>query len=175
MTAKNKYRVLIWVIIVLVATNLSMAISYAYHRHQETQGLEQTEEESIEVPARQRTRFFREQLNLNPTQVDEFRTLNRDFNRTAWQIQNQLAQLRREMVNEMGLRGSDQQVLGDIAIQIGDLHEELKRETINYYLAMKQVCTEEQQEKLHEIFLSILETNEDVSLPQGGQKFRSFR
>jgi hypothetical protein len=32
---------------------------------------------------------------------------------------------------------------------------------------MKEVCTEEQQEKLHQIFLSILEKNEDVQLPQG--------
>lgn len=175
MAAKNKYRILIWVIIILVATNLSMGLSFFYHTEQDRQLIEQAEEESIEVPAQQRTRFFREQLKLNPQQVEVFRELNRNFNRTAWQIQNQLTGLRRAMVNEMGLKDADEQELDDIAMQIGDLHEELKKETIQYYQDMKKVCTQEQQEKLHKIFLSILESNEDVRLPQGGRRLRNRR
>lgn len=175
MKAENKYRLLVWVIVILVATNLSMGISYMYHRQREKQDLEQVEEEKIEAPAQQRTRFFREQLNLTPAQVDIFRILNRDFNRTAWQIQFQLADLRKEMINEAGIKGTDQQKLNDIAMQIGNLHEELKKKTIQYYLAMKEVCTEEQQEKLHQLFLTILDENEDVRLPQGGGRFRNNR
>jgi Spy/CpxP family protein refolding chaperone len=173
MRAQNKYRILIGVIVILVATNLSMGISILYHTRQDRQLTEPTPEEKIEVPAQQRTRFFREQLNLSPNQVEVFRELNRDFNRTAWQVQNQLAGLRRSMVNEMGVKEIDEQELNDITTKIGDLHEELKNETIEYYLAMKEVCNEEQQEKLHQIFLSILEKNEDVKLPQGRRGLRN--
>jgi hypothetical protein len=172
MAAKNKYRILIWVIAILVAVNLSMGISFFYHTEQDKLMMKQTEEENIEIPAQQRTRFFREQLDLNPQQVDLFRELNRDFNRTTGQIQNQLSELRIIMVNEMGLKDPDMEKLNEIAIQIGDLHEELKIITIEYYLAMKEVSTEEQQAKLHKIFLSVLNENKDIRLPQNGRRYR---
>lgn len=171
----NKYRILIWIIVILIATNLSVAVSYIYHRQQETATTEQAEENNEEAPGWRRTRFFRDQLNLSPEQVDVFRTLNRSFNRKAWKIQHQLAALRMEMVNEMGLKEADKQELDEIAIRIGNLHEELKKETIAYYLAMKEACTTEQQEKLHQLFLSILSENEDVQLPHEGGRFRNSR
>lgn len=175
MALENKYRILIWVIVILVATNLSMGISFLYHKQQDKKLLEQTEQEAIELPAQQRTRFFREQLNLQPEQVDVFRDLTRNFNRTAWQINHQLENLRVEMVTEMGSKNPDREKLEKIAQEIGNLHAQIKNETIAYYLGMKDACNEEQQEKLNEIFISVLQRNEDVRLPRRGGRFRNNR
>ncbi len=175
MTMQNKYRMLVWVIFILVATNLSMGISFLYHKQQESRQVLNSSEINDEVPAQQRTRYFREQLNLNPRQVGIFRNLNRNFNHTAWQIQHQLSELRMEMVNEMGKEQSDTIKLDEIANSIGELHKELKKETISFYLAMKRESTEEQREKLHAIFISILQDKEDVDLPRGGRRFRNNR
>ncbi|HDR52046.1 MAG TPA: periplasmic heavy metal sensor [Mariniphaga anaerophila] len=175
MALENKYRILIWVIVILVATNLSMGFSFLYHKQQDKKLAEQTEQEAIELPAQQRTRFFREQLNLEPQQMEIFRELNRDFNRSAWQINHQLERLRVEMVREMGRENPDRQKLGGISDEIGDLHTRLKNETIDYYLSMKKVCNPEQQTKLNEIFLSVLEGSEDVRLPQRGRRYRNNR
>ncbi|MBW6534755.1 MAG: periplasmic heavy metal sensor [Mariniphaga sp.] len=175
MALRNKYHILIWVIVILVATNLSMGISFMYHRHQDKKLLEQTEQESIEMPAQQRARFFREQLNLQPEQVDVFRELNRNFNRTAWQVNHQLERLRIEMVREMGTENPDKQRLEKISAEIGALHTQIKNETIDYYLSMKEVCNDNQKEKLNEIFISVLQKNEDVRLPQRGRQFRNNR
>lgn len=175
MTTRNKYRILIWVIVILVATNLSMGFSFLYHKQQDKKLLEQTEQETIELPAQQRTRFFREQLDLQPQQMEIFRELNRDFNRTAWQIHHQLERLRVDMVREMGTENPDKQKLESISDEIGDLHTRLKNETIDYYLSMKEVCNPEQQTRLNEIFLSVLEGSEDVRLPQRGRRFRNNR
>lgn len=175
MVSRNKYRILIWVIVILVATNLSMGFSFLYHKQQDKKLAEQTEQEAIELPARQRTRFFREQLNLQPQQMEIFRELNRSFNRTAWQINHQLESLRIEMVRELGLENPHAQKLASISEEIGKLHTQLKNETIDYYLAMKEACTDEQQEKLNEIFISVLQKNEDVRLPQRGGRFRNNR
>ena len=175
MTTRNKYRILIWVIVILVATNLSMGFSFLYHKQQDKKLLEQTEQETIELPAQQRTRFFREQLNLEPGQVEVFRELNRSFNRTAWQINHQLERMRVDMVREMGRENPDKQKLGNISEDIGDLHTRLKNETIDYYLSMKKVCNQDQQTRLNEIFLSVLEGSEDVRLPQRGRRFRNNR
>jgi hypothetical protein len=109
-----------------------------YHRQQEKKQAEQNEQETIDLPAQQRTRFFREQLNLQPDQVNIFRELNRNFNRSAWQINHQLESLRIEMITELGHQNPDQKKLEKIALEIGELHTELKNETIDYYLKMKE-------------------------------------
>lgn len=169
MVNRNTYRILIWVIVILLATSLSMGISFLVHKHQDNKFMEQLEEAAIEVPSERRTRFFREQLNLQFEQVNQFRDLNREFNRTAWRITHQLESLRAEMVRELGKEKPRQKTLDSISKNIGELHTNLKKETIDYYLQMKEVCNEEQQIKLNEIFISMLKKNEDVSLPGFGR------
>ncbi len=170
MVNKNTYRILIWIIVVLLATNLSMGISFLYHKQQDKKFMEQLEEAAIEVPSERRTRFFREQLNLQYEQMDMFRELNRNYNQTAWRVTHQLEALRADMVRELGKENPKQKTLESISKQIGELHTKLKKETIDYYLKMKEVCNEEQQIKLNEIFMSMLKKNEDVSLPEYGRR-----
>lgn len=165
MISKNKYRILIWVIVILLATNLSMVISSFYHKHNSNVAV-QIKETTPEMPSQQRTRFFKEQLNLRTDQMDTFRTLNRNFNPTAREITLQLESLRIEMVTELGKEISNGETLDSISKNIGKLHSELKDKTIEYYLQMKEVCTVEQQEKLNAIFMTVLQKNEDVTLPQ---------
>ncbi|NQU86835.1 MAG: hypothetical protein HQ541_13850 [Mariniphaga sp.] len=169
MVNRNTYRILIWVIVILAAINLSMGISFVYHKQQDKRFMEQLEEAAIKVPSEQRTRFFREQLGLRFDQMDTFRELNRSFNQTAWRITHQLESLRAEMVRELGEKSPREKRLDSISKHIGELHSQLKKETISYYLKMKAECNEDQQRKLNEIFISMLKKNEDVSLPEFGK------
>ncbi|MGM0622207.1 MAG: Spy/CpxP family protein refolding chaperone [Bacteroidota bacterium] len=174
MITRNKYRILTWLVVILLATNISMGVSFIYHKQQDKKLLEQvnTEETEIEIPAQQRTRFFREQLDLQPAQVEVFRELNRDFNRSAWQITNQLAGLRIQMIEELGKEIPDSLKLNAITEEIGILHTELKKETIRYYREMEEECNPGQRQKLNEIFMSMLRQEEDVKLPQRGRRNR---
>lgn len=171
MESKNTYRILIWLIVILAATSLSMGVSFWYHKQQDKKNAE-LKDQQIVMPSEQRTRFFREQLSLNDAQLDIFRELNRDYNRSARRISVQLEELRVKMVEEMGAKETSEVELNAISEDIGNLHANLKKVTIRYYLEMKEVCDENQQEKLNEIFLSMLKTKEDVSLPQRGRKNR---
>lgn len=174
MATRNTYRILIWVIVILVATNLSMGISFVYHKQQDKRFMEQLEEAAIKVPSEQRTRFFREQLGLEFNQMDTFRELNRSFNQTAWKITHQLESLRADMVRELGKEKPNAKTLDSIAKHIGELHTQLKKETIDYYLKMKAECTPDQQKKLNEIFVSMLKKNEDVELPRYGRRHQQL-
>ena len=175
MEKTNTYRTLIWVIVILLATNLSMAVTFLYHKQQDLKVSKQVQETALEVPSEQRTRFFREQLNLVPEQVDLFRELNRNYNRTAREITHQLESLRAGMVEEMGKPEADRQRLDEITKEIGELHTRLKNVTVDYYMGMKTACNEEQKEKLNEIFRSMLKQNENIKLPGGyGRKGRGF-
>lgn len=167
MITRNTYRILVWVIVILVATNMSMGLSFWYHKHQETKDLDQSAGR-IELPSEQRTRFFRDQLGLNAEQLNQFRNLNREFNRGARVISDELEELRVQMVDEMGKNEPSKPLLDSISKQIGELHTQLKEQTITYYLGMKEVCDSKQQEKLKEIFLEASRAKEDVELPQRG-------
>ena len=176
MRTTNTYKILVWIIVILLATNLSMGISFVYHKIQDKKMTEQAEENLIEVPSEQRTRFFREQLNLAPEQVNLFRDYNRNYNRTARDITIRLENLRMEMVTEMGKPEPDLQKLDTISKEFGELHTELKNITIDYYMKMKAECNEEQKARLNEIFMSMLKKNENLNLPEGnGRRGRGFR
>lgn len=169
MITRNTYRILIWVIVILVATNLSMAMSFWYHKHQDKKAADAAVEEQIELPSEQRARFFRDQLNLSPEQMTKFRDLNREYNRNARQISDRLELLRVQMVEEMGKYETSLTVLDGISKEIGEKHTELKEQTIAYYMGMKEVCDSAQQEKLKEIFMEASKAKEDVELPQRGR------
>jgi len=175
MNATNKYRILIWVIVILVATNLSTIGSFYYHQMRETKTPETKKEEQTTVPGEQRTRFFRDQLNLNDEQLEQFREINRTFNRTARTIETNLAQLREDLIKELGTQNPDSTRLDQMAIEVGNNHRELKQVTTTFYLDMKKICTAEQQAKLHEIFQSMLNKENQVNLPRPGNQGGRWR
>lgn len=175
MSATNKNRTLIWIIIILVATNLSTIGSFYYHRLTETKTEGTKQGEQMAIPGEQRTRFFRDQLNLTAEQLDQFRDINRTFNRTARSIEMNLAQLREDMITELGTQNPDSTRLDQIAIDVGNNHRELKQVTTTFYLNMKKICTVEQQAKLHEIFQSMLNKDNQVNLPRPGNQGGRWR
>ena len=175
MNPNTKYRILIWIIVILVATNLSTIGSFYFHRMIEAKTSETKQEEQTTLPGEQRTRFFRDHLTLNDEQLDQFRDINRTFNRTARGIEMNLAQLRVEMITELGTQNPDSAHLNQMAIDVGNNHRELKQVTTTFYLNMKKICSTEQQVKLHEIFQSMLNKENQINLPQPGNQGGRWR
>lgn len=175
MNATNKYRILIWIIVILIATNISTIGSFYYHRITELKATTSKQDEQTTLPGEQRTRFFRDELNLDADQINQFREINRTFNRTARGIEMNLAQLREDMIKELGTQNPDSTRLIQIAMEVGNNHRELKQVTTTFYLDMKKICTDEQQIKLHEIFQSMLNKDNQVNLPQPGNQGGRWR
>lgn len=175
MNSANNKRTLIWVIVILVATNLSTVGSFYYHRITEIKAVQSAQDNQTNIPGEQRTRFFRDELDLDADQIDQFREINRTFNRTAKSIEMDLSQLRENMINELGTQNPDSARLAQIAIEIGENHRELKQVTSNFYLNMKKICNEDQQAKLHEIFQSMLDKEIQVNLPRQGNQGGRWR
>ena len=168
MINSNKYRILVGIIVVLVATNLSTIGSFYYHRISERKAIEVKNNDQTTFPGEQRTRFFGNQLNLNNRQLEQFREINRTFNRTARGIEMDMASRRKSMIDELGQANPDTAKLSKIAGEIGNNHRRLKQVTATFYLDMKRICTPEQQIKLHGIFQSMLNKENQVNLPQPG-------
>ena len=168
MKRENKTRILVWIIVILIATNLSTIGSFYYHRVTEMKASEEVQNDQTAIPGEQRTRFFRDELGLDAAQLDRFREINRTFNRSAKNIETELAQTRQELIRELGEQQSDSSKLNSLANQVGENHQQLKLVTIDFYLNMKQICSPEQKEKLNRIFQEMLNSENQVNLPQQG-------
>ena len=165
---RTNHKTLIWIIVILAVTNLSTIGSFYYHKISEGKETEVKATEQTVVPGEQRTRFFRDQLDLNDEQLVLFREINRTFNRTARGIEMNLARLREDLINELGTQNPDTTRLNLMAVEVGNNHRELKQVTTTFYLNMKKICTAEQQAKLHQIFQSMLNKDNQINLPQPG-------
>jgi len=175
MNSTNKYRILIWIIVITIVINLSAIGSYYYNRITESKSEEVMQENQTTLPGEQRTRFFRDELNLNAEQLKQFREINRDFNWTARSIETNLAQLRKDLITELGTPNPDSIRLDKLAVEVGNNHCKLKQVTTTFYLEMKKICTTEQQAKLHEIFQSMLNKDNQVNLPRSGYRGGRWR
>lgn len=165
MNSKNK--IWMWLALLLLASNISTIGSFWYHTYQEKQ-----DANKIELPTEYRTRFLKEQLKLNEEQKNTFRILNRSYNRNANDIMIELNDLRSEMVQHLGENRMDTIALQLVAEQIGNKHQELKLETVQFYQDMKAELNENQQAKLFELFSSLLQKSDEVKLPKGNRKGR---
>lgn len=168
MKQQQSNRILIWLVVILAATNLSTIGSFFYHQIAEVKSESVKQTDETVIPGEQRTRFFKEELNLSTDQLDAFRNINRTFNRTARGIESELDELRKGLIDELGRSTSDTVWLDSIAARIGENHRELKKVTTTFYLDMKKICTPEQQTRLHEIFQSMLNKDNQVNLPKPG-------
>ncbi|MGD9928815.1 MAG: Spy/CpxP family protein refolding chaperone [Mangrovibacterium sp.] len=157
-------KILTWLVVILFATNLATILSVVYHIRAEQQKAPVAVK--TEVPGDQRTRFFRDQLGLNEEQMLTFREANRAFNRKAQSITGRLGVLRERMVDEMTSEDADPEQLDQLAREIGQEHQQLKMATADFYLEVKTICNDTQKEKLAGIFRSLLDTDENVNLPQ---------
>lgn len=168
MSNSNQHRILIWIIVILAAINLAILGSIYYSRPgRQKDGVSNDRSDEANQPVEQRARFFGEQLDLSGDQLAQVREYNRSFNRKARGIENELSQLRSEMIAELGKANSDTLRLNHLATAMGDHHRELKLLTMELYLQMKAVCSPEQQAKLNQIFQAMLNKENQLNLPRG--------
>ena len=166
-------KIWIWIASLLLVTNLSTISSYWYHKKQEENIIENTQKV---IPAEQRARFFKDQLVLDDDQLEIFRQLNQCYNRNANKITRQLDLLRLEMIQELGQEECDSLKLRRLAGAIGEMHRQLKEETIHYYLEMKKNLNADQQYRLYELFKGSVKNDEELTRKgRGGYRWRKGR
>ena len=155
----SRTKILWLVILFLLTTNIVTVISgYKYASKAE----EPVPENNI-VPLGQRVNFFRDQLDLSVEQRSQFLEFSRNFNREAGKITESIEVSRYRMIDEMAKETTDYKKLEEICNEIGDLHRKLKESTITYYMHLKEICNEEQREKLHGLFRTMANPDGDIN------------
>ena len=108
MNIERKNQWLVWSVLFLLAMNLTMLATIGYHVYQSNGERVVASQESVEADAGKFTgRYFRDQLQLTPTQMDQFRGVNRIFRQQAQMILSELVYKRKQMLDEMSKPNSD--------------------------------------------------------------------
>lgn len=162
MQTVNRHQWMIWAIIILALMNITTFITILIHSNRSSQ--EVSPQLSEELPAESASlqysgRYFRDQLGLNREQMSRFSEFNPEFRRNVRDINISLANIRLQMINEMADETSDTVKLNQLSDSIGSLHADLKKLTYKYYFDFKNICNEEQQQKLEELFMGMFSTD----------------
>jgi Spy/CpxP family protein refolding chaperone len=167
-----------WIIVILLATNVSTITTILVNKNLNKQVSQNSVE--IIIPDNGLGRFFRDELDLTMDQHQQFRSFRQDYHINASKITKQLKGKRSEMLNELLAENSDTNNLHQIAYEIGELHRELKHQTFEYYLNLKDICTESQRRKLFSIFNSMQNSEWELKCRQDtsgsrGPGYRKFK
>ncbi len=155
----TRNRLLIWIILILLATNIATVVSVMVNSGRMNADRRARGAEMADA----RVMFFRDHLQLSESQMSDFIQLNRKFGQVAGPMTGELDQLRRNMIVELSETEPDLDKVEKITEEIGSLHKQLKQATTKYYLGLKGVCTPEQQELLKEIFMVMSDPSGDLN------------
>lgn len=174
MKTENKYSLMVWAIVILAVMNISTLATIMYNNYQsiKTETNAVSDQKQLEADSEKFSgRYFRDQLNLSIEQMDKFKEINPVFRPKARNITIELAEKRKQMLIEMSAEKSDTLRLNALSDSIGQLHSALKKITYRYYMEIKSICDQEQQEKLEQIFGEMFTNDSSMGYPgKGGQR-----
>lgn len=154
MTTERRQSILTWAVVALILLNLSTLGTIFYQRQKGLKIDLKSGQEGMTMQGQGNFsgRYFHDRLNLSSEQISEFQKFNPGFRKEAREINRKLMELRNSMLNEMAQEESDTNILNSLSDSIGICHSQLKKITYGYYLNLKNICTNSQQEQLEELF-----------------------
>jgi hypothetical protein len=150
----TKTNILILIIIGLAVLNISIVSSIVWHRYH---GFHDRWQHEMPFRHGRMDMIIPQKLNFNADQKKKFIHVDTLFRKSSLNIINQLHQLRFSILNELKKPYSDTTKLLEYSKQVGNLHSNLKMNTINFYLDLKKICTPAQQDSLASFFLNLIE------------------
>ncbi|HPW65559.1 MAG TPA: hypothetical protein PLY32_00930 [Salinivirgaceae bacterium] len=147
----NKNKILVRIIVLLAILNLTTIISILHHRYKDKQATE-----TVIVTGEGQNplsgRFFMQEVGFDDEQMEQFRQINRKFKPKSNQIILQMDSIKVLIFDELNKQNVDTTRLKQLNTRFGELHAELKDETNNFYLKLKEISNTEQTEKLKNAF-----------------------
>lgn len=156
----------------LVVFNLTTLATIGFHIYDTNRG--RASSRGVATPAISKKsiqfngRFFRDSLHLSREQMDRFREVNHRFRSDANEVNVKLRGLRQRMMQNMAGPKPDTQLLNQLSDSIGVLHARLKRDTYQYYLGVRGICTKDQQVKLKAIFETVFGSEDSAGCSSKG-------
>ncbi len=173
MDTTNKYKLLMYTVIFLAVMNVATLTTIGYHIIRTKSNSEINYQQQVYGNKQKYNgRYFRDRLELTPDQMVYFGEINTNFRQHARTITFELIEKRKKMLAEMELEAPNKDKLDLYSDSIGLLHADLKKYTYQYYINIKQICTNEQQVELINLFKEFFINDLHIGAPGKGQQRR---
>ena len=142
----NKYRVVFWIMMLMIVLNISAFTTYFfYYRanrdvNADTMGCSGT------------CRILNEQLALTAEQTAKVSEINKKFREHTEPLVNEIKSTRTAMLDELSSLRPDTVKLNSCTETIGELQKLLQKAAIVQFQQLKQICTPDQCLKLSAIY-----------------------
>ncbi|MFC2104651.1 Spy/CpxP family protein refolding chaperone [Bacteroidota bacterium] len=156
MNTNTKKTLIIGIIILLLVINISALSTIFYHKKIRSKKIAEISNVQKDIRVRGMRRYIQEELNLSEEQFIQFRESHTAYMTSSQEIASELDIKRSEMMNEVANINPSSEKLDSIAYNIGTLHYELKKLTINHFMELKNICKEDQQEVLQKLFMHMI-------------------
>jgi len=145
----NKYRVVFWIMILMIVINISAFTSFYFYCHANRTTSTDT------LVCSGTCKFLDEQLKLSPDQSAKVAVINKNFREQTEPVVAGIKSIRMSLLDELALEKPDTAKLNLFADKIGELQKTLQKAAILQYQQLKQICTPEQCLKLSAIYLEV--------------------
>lgn len=167
---------LILLVAILLATNIATIFTVLYNKNENKITLNKSEKNVAPNLSQRQHRFgnyMSDRLKLSSDQEIKFRSLRSEFHTNAKGVSKEIQKKRKFLYLELAKEKADLEKLNQIADEIGLLHANLKKLSINHYVNMKEICSEDQQDELYQMFKLMFkkENRGDIELKK--RKYRN--
>lgn len=162
----TKYRILIWVVLLLLVLNISVIGTIFYRNLRQSKVV-------THPPVAMRMHnpagpgvFMKHELALSEEQYTRFHEARMDYQKSVLEINNSINNLKRSYLHELMKNKPDEAIIRTTLDSVGIMHSRLMQETGNYYNQIRQFCSNDQVEKLNTFFLGAMK-NEGNEMMRG--------
>jgi len=173
MDIRNKKLLLIGAIILLLVINITALGTFLYNNNIKHKRYNEMRQVQKHIEKSGMHQFIKEELKLNDSQFEKFQELSKVSFEKSHEIVYKLEEKRIELFDALTKDVIDEKQLDRIAKEIGELHYELKKETINHFLELKDVCSNEQQDALEKLFMQMLQKEDHGPMNPKERKHRN--
>ncbi len=169
MTKDQKYKILYWAVILLALLNVSTIVTILISS--DNPAPEDTiiiDPESSPLSGR----YLRSELGFSNKQMDFYREESREFRHRANDIIHNLNLYKQKLYEEIHSPDPSRSNTKLYSDSIGIAHSQLKQVTTDFYLKLRDNCTPDQKQRLHEIFAPLFRDNPSMRGSGSGRGHR---
>ncbi len=144
----SKNRFVFWLLIFLIVILLTaFATSIVYYSNQS----KKINQEKPENPGN----AFRRELSLSPSQSGKVDSILQDYRNSTEPIVADIRNHRIQILDELAKDKPDKSTLNKYIEEISQLQKQMQNASVNQYMALKQICTPDQCQRLSALYFEL--------------------
>jgi Spy/CpxP family protein refolding chaperone len=144
----SKNKVITWVLVFLVIVLLTALISLIIFFTGKSNSLNQPTSENT-------GRRFNQELSLTPAQSGKVDAILNDYRNATGPISNNIRVYRTRLLEELATNNPDTNLINKHLEEICNLQKQMQKASVKQYMALKQICTPTQCERLSSLYFEL--------------------